>query len=316
MGTIGLVGATGATGRAVAAELHSAGRPYRAIARSADTLSRDFGGDALAERVVWNPGDPQSVRAAFTGVDTAVYLVGVDYTQFELHPKLMRAAVDGAVAAGTKRMLLVGTVYPYGHPQTTPVSETHPTQPQTFKGKMRKAQEDVLLDAHRRGLIEGVVLRVPDLYGPHMEKSFLTSPFTAAPQGKPSILIGPIDTPHEFAFIPDVANVIVRMLDEPRVYGKSWNYGAPGITSQREMATKIYAACGTKPRFTVANLWMLRLMGLWNPVMRELVEMNYLQTTPVILDDSALRAVLGEVPKTSYDKGIRLTLEAQGVKIA
>jgi nucleoside-diphosphate-sugar epimerase len=51
-------------------------------------------------------------------------------------------------------------------------------------------------------------------------------------------------------------------------------------------------------------------MGLFNPMMRELVEMSYLHTTPVVLDDSAIQKLLGPVKKTSYDEGIRKTLEA------
>jgi nucleoside-diphosphate-sugar epimerase len=51
-------------------------------------------------------------------------------------------------------------------------------------------------------------------------------------------------------------------------------------------------------------------MGLFSPLMRELVEMSYLHTTPVVLDDSALQKLLGPVKKTSYDEGIRKTLEA------
>ena len=37
--------------------------------------------------------------------------------------------------------------------------------------------------------------------------------------------------------------------------------------------------------------------------------MLYLQETPVLLDDSKLTAALGPLHKTSYDEGIRLTLE-------
>jgi hypothetical protein len=54
----------------------------------------------------------------------------------------------------------------------------------------------------------------------------------------------------------------------------------------------------------------LRLMGLFNPLMREMVEMNYLQTSPLVLDDSALRGLLGEIKKTPYDEGIRQSVEA------
>ncbi len=42
--------------------------------------------------------------------------------------------------------------------------------------------------------------------------------------------------------------------------------------------------------------------------MREVVEMLYLQETPVILDDSKLLAKF-PVKKTSYDEGIEKTLE-------
>jgi len=50
------------------------------------------------------------------------------------------------------------------------------------------------------------------------------------------------------------------------------------------------------------------LLRLFNPVMREFVEMHYLMTSPVILDDSALYALLGPIRKTSYDEGVHAVL--------
>jgi hypothetical protein len=55
---------------------------------------------------------------------------------------------------------------------------------------------------------------------------------------------------------------------------------------------------------------MLRMIGMFQPFMRELVEMNYLQTNPVLMDDSSLRALLGAVKATGYEEGLRLSLEA------
>ena len=91
------------------------------------------------------------MRAATRGVDTLVYLVGVPYNHFELHPVLMRKTLDGAIAEGVERVVLIGTVYPYGLPVTTPVTESHPRNPQTFKGLMRKEHEEVLLKAPMAG---------------------------------------------------------------------------------------------------------------------------------------------------------------------
>lgn len=63
---------------------------------------------------------------------------------------------------------------------------------------------------------------------------------------------------------------------------------------------------GRKPKLRVVGKTGLRLIGLFNPLMREMVEMHYLQTTPVLMDDSALMRLLGGVKKTSYAEGVRL----------
>jgi hypothetical protein len=55
---------------------------------------------------------------------------------------------------------------------------------------------------------------------------------------------------------------------------------------------------------------MLRMLGLFNPLMRELVEMNYLMTEPLVLDDSALTKLIGPFVKTSYEEGIRHAFNA------
>jgi nucleoside-diphosphate-sugar epimerase len=92
-------------------------------------------------------------------------------------------------------------------------------------------------------------------------------------------------------------------------YGRWWHLGGPGTITQRQFVTQVFAAVGKKPKLRVAGKNTLRLMGLFNPMMREMVEMSYLHTTPVVLDDSAIKTLLGPVKKTSYDEGIRKTLE-------
>ncbi len=74
--------------------------------------------------------------------------------------------------------------------------------------------------------------------------------------------------------------------------------------------TKIYTMAGTPLRMMVAGKTMLRILGLFNPMMREMVEMHYLQTDPVLMDDSRLEKLLGGLKRTSYDQGIQLTLDA------
>ena len=72
----------------------------------------------------------------------------------------------------------------------------------------------------------------------------------------------------------------------------------------------MFGAVGQRPRLRVANKMMLRVMGLFNPFLREVVEMHYLWTQPVVLDDSRLRRLLPELRKTSYEDGIQETLRS------
>ncbi|TSD83374.1 NAD-dependent epimerase/dehydratase family protein [Mycobacterium sp. KBS0706] len=308
MGGIALFGAAGAIGRSIAAALRVEGRPYRVVGRSRPALEREFGADPLAEIVIWTPDDPESVRAAARGMDTIVHLVGVPYHQFQLHPVVMRQVLDGAAAEGVARLLLVGTVYPYGRPRTLPVREDHPREPHTFKGRMRKAQEDLVLEA--AGRIRGAVLRLPDFYGPSVERSLLHDLFQAAASGRRAKLIGPIDRPHEFAFVPDIGPVVTALAAREEAWGRVWHLAGPGTITQREAAALAFAAAGRKPRLMVAGKTMLRLAGLFDPLMRELVEMHYLQTDPVVMDDGALQALIGPIRKTPYAEGIRRCVEA------
>jgi nucleoside-diphosphate-sugar epimerase len=310
MARIALLGAAGAVGLSIAAALRSEATPYRVVGRSDDHLRHVFGADPLAEIKAWNLDDGLSTRQALAGIETAIYLIGVNYWQFELHPVLMRKVIESAQLAGVRRMLLIGTVYPYGRPQSSPVSEDHPRDPHTFKGKMRKEQEDILFAAHAAGRMQACELRLPDFYGPGVDKSFLWGAFVAAKNGGRAQLVGPIDRPHQFVFVPDVGPLVLRLLKADGAWGRAWNFAGSGTSTQRELVTRIFAAAGKPVKMVVAGKMMLRAMGLFSPLMREMVEMHYLQTGPVLMDDGRLVKLLGGVQRTAYDEGIRVTLEA------
>jgi len=307
---VALFGAAGVIGQSIATALSAKGQPYRVVGRTASSLRQAFGADPLAEIVTWNPDWPASVQAAATGIETLVYMVGVNYWQFELHPELMRKTLAGAIAAGVKHIILIGTVYPYGRPIANPVREDHPRAPHTFKGRMRKAQEDLVMQAHAEGRIKATVLRLPDFYGPGVQASLLNGAAQAAVHGGTADMVGPIDRPHEFVFVPDVGPVVARLADTPAAFGKIWNLAGAGVTSQRELVSEMERQTGNKLKLRVAGKTMLRLIGLFNPFMREMVEMNYLMTDPLIMDDSALQRLIGPLHKTPYAQGIRQTLAA------
>jgi nucleoside-diphosphate-sugar epimerase len=305
-----IFGATGSVGKALAAELAKRGSSFRVVGRSQESLRRHFHAyEPLVEYCEADLSDPQAAARAATGVDTIFYTVGVPYTQFHLHPKLIKIALEAATAAHVSRFVHVSTVYPYGVPQTDLVNESHPRNPVAFKGKMRKEQEDLVLAADSRNGMR-TTLRPPDFYGPGAELSYARAIFVAALKGGIANVIGPVDTPHEFIFVPDLADTLIALSEKPEAYGQAWNVAGPAVITTRQFADLVFGAVRQKTRIRAAGKVMLRVLGLFNPFMREVVEMHYLWTTPVKLDDTRLRKLLPNLKKTPYKDGIEATIKA------
>jgi nucleoside-diphosphate-sugar epimerase len=307
MQNVAIFGAAGAIGRAVGSELERRGIRFRAVGRSRQKLEETFGKMAHAEVFPADLSEPRSAGAAARGVDTIVYCIGLPYPSHNLHPVLMRTTIEAAKLVRVERLLLPSSVYSYGVPRTSRVSETHPREPHTRKGKYRKEQEDILMEAHAAGALQGMIVRLPDFYGPDADIGLANPMFRAALAGKTANCAGPVNTPHEFVYAPDTGPVIVDLALRADTFGQAWNFGGAGAINLMDFITRIYRAVGRAPRYRSVGAGMLKFMGWFNPTMREVVEMLYLQETPVILDDSKLMAKL-PVHKTSYDDGIRQTL--------
>jgi nucleoside-diphosphate-sugar epimerase len=304
-----IFGAAGAIGPQVAAELDRRGIPFRAVGRSRAKLEAAFGSMAHAELFDADIGDLRSAGAAARGIDTIFYCVGLPYPSHHLHPVLMRTALEAATSMKVERLVLVSSVYPYGVPRTARVAETHPREPAAVKGQYRKQQEDCVLEAHQAGKIQGMIVRLPDFYGPGATQALANLVFEGALANKTANWIGPVNTAHEFVYVPDTGPVVVELGSRGDCYGEAWNFGGPGAINTLDFITRVYRALGLAPKYRTAGRGMLKALGLFNPLMRELPELLYLEETPVILDDSKLLAKLGNVRKTSYDDGIRQTIE-------
>lgn len=304
-----IFGAAGAIGPAVARELELRGIPFRVVGRSRAKLEKSFAGMAHAEIFDADAGDLRSASAAARGVDTIFYTVGLPYPSHHLHPGLMRTTAAAAEAMQVERLALVSSVYGYGVPRASRVPETHPRQPETRKGQFRKEQEDIVLEAGKSGRLRSLIVRLPDFYGPGADLSLANPIFQAALAGKTANWVGPVNQPHEFVYVPDTGKVIVDLASCAECYGEAWNYAGPSEINTLDFITRIYRAAGRAPKYRTVGRGILKMMGWFNPLYRELIEMVYLQETPVILDDSKLRAKFPELHKTGYDEGIRQTLD-------
>lgn len=301
LGRVALLGASGAIGHVLEREIARRAIAHRVVGRTLATLQREF---PAADATVADFFTGDGVSEAVAGIDTVFYLAGAPYTEFYKHPVMVKNALAAAEAAGVKRFVHVAPVYSYGPATLRPVPESQPHVPNTRKGRFRLEQERAVLN--RSGAMRTMVVHLPDFYGPWAELSYANVFMREAIAGKTASWIGPLDTRREFVYVPDVPAPLLQLASDDGAYGRCWNVGGTEIAA-RDFADAVFVAAGLPAKYRSVPKFALQALGLVQPLMREVAEMYYLFDSNFVLDDSALRARLGDVPKTPVARGLEET---------
>jgi nucleoside-diphosphate-sugar epimerase len=248
---------------------------------------------------------------AARGADVLVHAATVPYPEW---PQLVPLLADNALAAAeASHAILVfpGNVYVYGRPGSRFVTEDHPMEPDTLKGKVRLGVERKFLLAHQDGRVNLVLPRYPDVYGPGGIHEDFRSVFEGALTGKPCRWPLDADALHEFILNDDAAEAMLKLIGTPAAHGRAVHVPGPDPIVSRDFIRLVYAAAGSgEPTVRVFGRGKYRLAGLFNPMARAAYEMAYLFDDPILLDGSLYRSLTGSRhPATPYEEGVRRTVD-------
>jgi len=233
--------------------------------------------------------DAASVRQAVQGASQIVLAIGFTYDRKIWRtnwPKAMANVLDAAEQAGA-RLVFVDNLYMYG-PQTAPLREDMALQDYGAKPAVRAAITRQWMAAHAAGRVKVAALRAPDFYGPGVTQSHLGDlAFGNMAKGKkPMVIIDP-DQPHAFAYVPDIARGVVSLLDAPDGdFGQAWHIPSAPMRTAREILAMGAKATGQKLAITAIPMWLLPVMGLFMPLLKEMVEMRFQWERPYEVDAS------------------------------
>ncbi len=306
-----VVGATGGTGAAITEELVRQGKPVIAFGRSREKLeriARKLGNPDHLTLAVGDAWKPEQIIAQAGGADVLFHCANVPYYEMEaklipLGESIMEAANRLAV-----KVVAVDGIYPYGRRQADLVTEEHPKQPHTRKGKVRLAFEHMLFSS-RWSNTEVMIVRLPDYYGPTAnEASYLGSTLEAIAAGKMTFFVGNMKVPREYVYLPDAAAMIVKLAQADFAYGQNWNIPGAGQISGREIVRIAQAASGKSKPVIPLKKTGLSLLGIAVPVIKEIVEMLYLTEEPLTLSREKYTSQIGPIVATPFEKGIAATI--------
>lgn len=256
-------------------------------------------------------GDAESVadmKAAIADGAIVVDALNLPYDKwFGGAMEAQTARVIEAMGTSGKMLLYPGNIYNYAA-SLRRVTPDAPQQPERPRGEIRVRCEAMLKAAAARGDMQVIIVRAGDFYGPHVSGYFDQA--ILAQKGKVASP-GPLDVGHSWAYLPGLGRAFEKLAWRRAELGRFENFHFAGdFVTGSELAAAIQKAAPTPLKVVPLPWWLLRAMGLVNPVMREVVKMRYLWQNPMQLMDSRLDAILGPEFHTPFEAAIRATVQS------
>jgi nucleoside-diphosphate-sugar epimerase len=300
-----VLGASGGMGFAIVKELTARGIGVVAFARTKERLVKLFEKDPNVTIFCGNIFSLEDVQEAATGVDVIFHSANIPYPEWEERlPLLINNILTVAINEQSK-LAIVDNIYAYGRSKGEKVKEEMEKNPDTKKGNIRLRLEKMIKESG----VPAVIAHFPDFYGPNAENTVLHYTLANVVQGKKASFVGKQTIAREFIFTPDGAKAIVNLALDESACGQNWNIPGYSTITGKELVQIIRELTGYQKGVSTVSKNMIRLIGLFDTNMREVVEMFYLFEEPVVLDGAKYEAKIGPLPRTSYKEGLRQTID-------
>lgn len=293
---------TGPVGKSIARELVKLGKTVRMVNRSGKAAELP----ASVEVVKGDVYSAANVAELTKGAVTVYQCAQPAYYEWaEKFPPLQAAVLEGVAKSGA-RLVVMENVYMYGDTNGRLITENLPYDVHTKKGKVRAAMSEALMAADKSGKVRVAIGRASDFIGPeyYIGADQLIYPAIA---GKTANAVGNLDVLHSFTFVPDIGKAMAILGTHDEAFGQVWHIPSPAPLTQRQLAELVYKEAGQPVKVRGAGRMILSLLGLFNPNVREIVEMLYEFEKPFILDSSKFEKTFG-MKATPIEQAVRETV--------
>lgn len=298
---------SGQVGHPLAQRLLGAGKRVRVVKRSQGDVPEG------AETMLGDATRESFCHEACAGASVIYHCMNPAYDT-KLWATTLPRYMDNLIAAASKvgaRLVVLDNLYMLGRTGGKPMNEDTPANPCSRKGEIRAKVAARLFEAQRSGEVRAVCGRAADFYGPRgsltMFGEYFWKPVLARKAG---MALGNADTPHTYHYIPDVAHGLATLgcaTDEQLGGQLLWMLPCQAAVTTREMVRRFEPAVGHTIPLNVMPRFMMNLLALFVPMVREIKEMAYQWDEPFIVDDSRFRARFSMKP-IREDEAARATV--------
>jgi len=297
-----ILGANGTIGTILAKELLNYTNKIRLVSRNPRKVNDT---DELFAADLTKPG---MVDKAVEGSDIVYLVVGIQYNAevWEKYwPELMRATIQACIKHNA-RLVFFDNVYMYDMEAIPHMTEDSPINPPSRKGAVRKQIAEMLMNEVKAGKLMALIARAADFYGPGNENSFVSEVvYKNFKKGKAANWFSSVDKKHSFTYTPDAAKATALLGNTDDAYNQVWHLPTDKTSLTGKEFISIFAEeMKVKNRVSPMPLWLIKILGIFIPVMKEFPEMMYQYDRDYFFDSSKFDKRFN-FKTTTYREGIR-----------
>jgi nucleoside-diphosphate-sugar epimerase len=192
------------------------------------------------------------------------------------------------------------------------MTEETPVAPTSKKGAIRAQIHEMIMDKIAAGELTGLIARSADFYGPSIENTSILTEMVFKPlsDGKKATWMSSANFKHSFTYTPDAGKATALLGSTEKAYQQVWHLPtARNPLTGKEWIETIAKEMGVKPGYRTASRFLVTLLGVVVPVMREMPEMLYQYDRDYVFNSSKFEEEFDLKP-TPWLDGIKEIVKA------
>ncbi len=254
-----------------------------------------------------------SLRRAVEGSAVVYVTVGFQYNYKVWRaqwPLFMTNIIAACKDVGAK-LVFFDNMYMYDRNHLGHMTEATPINPSSEKGKIRAEIAQQLMDEVEAGKLTALIARSADYYGPNITNtSMLTETvINRLRAGKSAQWIKSLDFIHSMTFVPDAGKATAMLGNTDEAFNQVWHLPThANPPTGREWVTSIATELKVKPKVQVISQFMMKSIGIFVPILKEISEMSYQYDRDYIFSSKKFDEYFNFTP-TLYEIGIKEIVE-------
>jgi len=192
-----------------------------------------------------------------------------------------------------KMFLHISTSEVYGTAKFTPMTEDHPTLPQSTYAASKLAGERAVFTLHKEHGFPAIIIRPFNSYGPRITQPYIIPEIiNQIIQNRKKITLGNVDASRDFTYVSDTANGIISGLVSENAIGETINIASKKTYKIRYLVNTIAKIMDTNVKIVIDK-----------------DRMRPFDVQKLLGDNSKAKKLLGWQPTLSIEEGLSRTID-------